>query len=90
MPIEIPKEARKEAITSIERYFREHMEEPISGLTADALLSFFIEEIGATIYNKAVVDVQQKLQLRVMEVDLEVHEEEFKYWRKFDRQRKSK
>ena len=34
MTIVIPKEARKEAIASIERYFRENMDEPIGNLAA--------------------------------------------------------
>lgn len=87
MTIEIPKEARAEAIASIERYFREHMEEPIGNIAAGGLLSFFLEEIGPLVYNKAVADVQERLQLRVSELDIEVHEDEFQYWRKFDRER---
>ncbi len=75
MTIDISKEARKEAIASI---------------AAGGLLSFFLEEIGPLVYNKAVADVQERLQARVMELDIEVHEEEFQYWRKSDRQRKGK
>jgi uncharacterized protein (DUF2164 family) len=88
MAIDIPKEARKEAIASIERYFRENMEEPIGNIAAGGLLSFFLEEVGPLVYNQAVADVQERLQARVMELDIEVHEEEFQYWRKFERQRK--
>lgn len=90
MTIEISKEARKEAIASIERYFQENMEEKIGNVAAGALLGFFLEEIGAVVYNKAVADVQERLQSRVMELDIEVHEDEFQYWRKFDRLRKGK
>jgi uncharacterized protein (DUF2164 family) len=88
MTIEIPKEARAEAIASIERYFREQMEEPIGNIAAGGLLSFFLEEIGPLVYNKAVADVQDRLQQRIMELDIEVHEDEFQYWRKYERQRK--
>jgi hypothetical protein len=56
MTIEISKEARKEAIASID--------------------------------NKAVTDLQERVQMRVMELDIEMHEDEFRYWRKFDRPRK--
>ena len=84
MTIEISKEAKKQAIASIERYFQENMDEKIGNIAAVALLGFFLEEIGPTIYNHAVVQVQERLQTRVMEVDLEVHEDEFGYWRKFD------
>ena len=90
MTIELPKEARKEAIASIERYFAENMEEKIGNIAAGALLGYFLEELGPLVYNKAVADVQERLQMRVSELDIEIHEDEFQYWRKFDRQRKSK
>jgi uncharacterized protein (DUF2164 family) len=90
MTIEISKEARQQAIASIERYFNENMEEKIGNIAAGALLGFFLEEVGPIVYNKAVADVQERLQSRISEVDLEVHEDEFQYWRKFDRQKKAK
>lgn len=85
MAIDISKEARKEAIASIERYFRENMEEKIGNVAAGALLGYFLEEIGPLVYNQAVADVQERLQARISEVDIEIHEDEFQYWRKFDR-----
>ena len=88
MTIEISTEARKEAIASIERYFAENMEEKIGNIAAGALLGFFLEEIGPLVYNKAVADVQERLQVRVSELDLDHHEDEFQYWRKFDRQKR--
>jgi uncharacterized protein (DUF2164 family) len=90
MTIEIPKEAQTQAIQSIERYFREHMDEPIGNMAAGGLLGFFLEELGPLVYNKAVSDVQNQLQARIMEVDIEVHEDEFQYWHKPERQRKAK
>jgi len=90
MAIEISKEARKEAVASIERYFSENMEERIGNIAAAALLGFFLEEIGPLVYNQAVTEVQERLQARVSELDIELHEDEFQYWRKFDRQRKLK
>jgi len=90
MTIEISKDARTQAISSIERYFTENMEEKIGNIAASALLGFFLEEIAPIVYNKAVADVQERLQARVMEIDIEVHEDEFQYWRKFDRPRKGK
>jgi uncharacterized protein (DUF2164 family) len=88
--IELSKEARKEAIASIERYFAENMDEKIGNIAAAGLLGFFLEEIGPSIYNKAVADVQERLQARVAEVDIEVHEDEFGYWQKFDRKAKGR
>jgi uncharacterized protein (DUF2164 family) len=90
MAIELSKEARSEAIQSIERYFQENMDERIGNIAAGALLNFFVEEIGPSIYNRAVADVQERLQARILELDIEVHEDEFRYWRKFDDRKKPK
>lgn len=90
MTIEIPKDARKEAIASIERYFQENMEEKIGNIAAGALLGFFLEEIGPLVYNQGVADVQERLQARIMEVDIEVHEDPFTYWRKYERAAKAR
>jgi uncharacterized protein (DUF2164 family) len=90
MTIELTKEDRAQAISSIERYFRENMGEKIGNIAASGLLGFFLEEIGPSIYNKAIADAQERLQARVNELDFEVHEDEFSYWRKFDKQRRVK
>ncbi len=90
MSIELSKESRQQIIASIERYFQEDREEKIGNVAAGALLGFFLEELGPLVYNKAVADVQERLQLRVAELDFEIHEDEFQYWRKFDRPRKGK
>ncbi|HMS27948.1 MAG TPA: DUF2164 domain-containing protein [Burkholderiaceae bacterium] len=87
MTIELSKEDRAQAIASIERYFRENMEEKIGNIAAGGLLGFMLEEIGPSIYNKAVADVQERLQQRIADLDFEVNEDEFTYWRKYDKSR---
>ena len=87
MTIELNKDVRAEAIKSIERYFQENMDERIGNIQAGALLNFFLEEIGPSVYNKAVADAQERIQMRATELDIECHEDEFRYWRKFDRKR---
>ena len=66
------------------------MDDKIGSIAAGALLGFFLEEVGPSVYNKAVSDVQERLQARVSELDFEVHEDEFTHWRKYDKQRKAK
>ncbi len=85
MTVNISKEDRHQAIASIHRYFRENMEEEIGNISADTLLGFFLEEIGPLVYNKAVLDVQSNLERRVLELDIEIHEDAFQYWPKQDR-----
>ena len=87
MSIELNKDARKQAVLSIERYFLDNMDEKIGNVQAAALLHFFVEEIGPCIYNQAVLEVQERLQTRIMELDIEVHEDEFGYWKKHEKRR---
>ena len=84
MTIELTKEARQQLITSIERYYLEERDEKIGNIAAAALLGFFLQELGTVVYNQAIADVQERLQLRVSELDIEVHEDEYQYWRKKD------
>ena len=88
MAIELDKEARKEAIASIERWFQEERDERVGNVVAGALLGFFLEEIAPTVYNRAVADVQERLRMRVDDLEIEVHEDEFGYWRKRQPQRR--
>ena len=53
LKIELSKEARADAITSIQRYFQENMPEPIGNMAAGLLLNYFVEEVGPAIYNQA-------------------------------------
>jgi uncharacterized protein (DUF2164 family) len=88
MTIELTPQDRQQAIASIERYFRDNMSEPIGNIAAGGLLGFFLEEIGPSIYNLGVAHAQERIVTRASELDFEVHEEEFSYWRKFDRRPK--
>lgn len=51
MTIELSKEVRQQAISSIERYFLENLDDKIGNIAAGALLGFFLDEIGPVIYN---------------------------------------
>jgi len=88
MSIELSKEQRERAIASIERYFRDERDERIGNIAAGALLGFFLQEIAPSVYNQAVAAAQESLAVRVAELDVEVHEDEFDYWRKVDAARR--
>ena len=87
MTIELDKADRKQAIESIERWFRDELDQKIGNIQAGALLTFFIKEIGPSIYNKAIADAQERMQMRAAELDIECHEDEFRYWPEQDRKR---
>lgn len=80
--IELTREARTQAIASIERYFEEELDQRIGNIAAGALLGFFVEEVGPLIYNQTVREVQERLLERAQELDIEFNEDEFQYWRR--------
>jgi uncharacterized protein (DUF2164 family) len=88
--IELTKEDRAEALTSLKRYFEENFPEPIGDLPAGLLLEFFLEEVGPAIYNKAIADAQQRMQQRVMDLHGELFADGFQYWNRLDAKRKSR
>lgn len=90
MAIELSKQARADAIASIERWFREERDEKIGNIAAGALLGFFLEELGPVVFNQAVAQVQERMQMRIMEIDIEIHEDEFPYWRRRERSIRSR
>ena len=85
MHIELSKEDRAQAIASIERYFEANFEQKIGNISADALLGFVLEEIGPSIYNRAVRDAKERMLMRVEDLEYEVRADEFPYWQKFNK-----
>jgi uncharacterized protein (DUF2164 family) len=90
MTVELTKQARATAITSLQRYFEENMPEPIGNLAAGLLLDFFMEEVGPVIYNQAIADGQVRMQQRVADLSGELFADEFQYWPRVDSKRKSR
>src|SRR5579875_501009 len=79
-PPELNAQRRAEAIASLRRYAEVNLPEPIGELAAGLLLDFFLEEIGPVVYNKAISDAQERIQLRLLDLPGELYAEEFQYW----------
>jgi uncharacterized protein (DUF2164 family) len=88
MTVELSKQARATAISSLQRYFEENMPEPIGNLPAGLLLDFFMEEVGPAIYNRAIADAQARMQQCVVDLNGELFGDEFQYWPRMDSKRK--
>jgi uncharacterized protein (DUF2164 family) len=91
--LELDKQQRATAISSLQRYFEENLnsiDAPIGDLPASLLLNFFLEEIGPVIYNQAIADAQTRLTQRVSELNGELYSDEFQYWPRADAKRKSR
>ncbi len=80
MPITLAPDARKQSLTSIQRYFAEHWDQDIGDLKAGMLLDYILAEIGPSIYNKAIGDAQVYLRDRVADLEGACYEKEFTYW----------
>lgn len=87
--LELDKQQRTAAISSIQRYFEENLD-PIGDLPAGLLLNFLLEEIGPVIYNQAISDAQARLSQRVADLNGELYADEFQYWPRTDAKRKSR
>ncbi len=90
MTIELTNDARTDAIASIKRYFQENMSEPIGDLQAGLLLNFIVEEIGPSIYTRAVADAQKRMEQRASDLSGELYADEFQYWPKVDAKRRNR
>lgn len=80
--IEFEKEQKQKMIESIRQYFLEEMDEEIGDLKATLLLDFFMQEIGTSVYNKAIADATVYIQERAADMEGSCYEPEFSYWHK--------
>lgn len=87
---ELEKQARTEAIASLRRYFEANMPEPIGELAAGLLLDFFVEEVGPVLHNAAVREAQERMQLRVADLEGELYADPFQYWVRAAARKKAK
>ena len=77
---ELEKQARTEAIASLRQYFEVNMQEPIGELAAGLLLDFFVEEVGPAIHNAALRAAQERMQVRISDLEGELYVDPFQYW----------
>lgn len=80
MKIELRDEAKKQAVTSLRRYFASELDQEIGDLKAGLLLDFFVQEIGPSIYNGAVADAQTYMRDRVADLEAVCAAPEFTFW----------
>lgn len=73
---------RQAAIASLRRYADQELEAPLGDLRAGLLLDFVLDELGPSIYNRALADAQRELAARLADLDIELGKEEFPVWRR--------
>ena len=87
--IELKKQARTDAIASLKKYFEEEIREPLGDLRAGLLLDFFLEEVAPAVYNQAIADAQARMAARVADLEGELYADEFQYWVRQAKKKKS-
>ncbi len=80
MPITLEPDEKKQAIASIRRYFTESWEQDVGDLKAGLLLDYFLQEIGPSVYNRAIGDAQVFFRDRVVDLEGTCYEKEFGFW----------
>ncbi len=70
----LPKEKRKKCIEEIITFFKQKRNEELGIIAAEDILDFFLENIGANIYDKGVEDSKEllKKQFENLEIDLDL------------------
>ena len=74
--VRLSDERRKQLIRSIQQYFDENFDEPISDFRAEGLLDFLVQELGPPIYNQGVRDAAAFVQDKLADIEGEVYERE--------------
>jgi uncharacterized protein (DUF2164 family) len=82
MAIKLPPQTEADLLSSTKRFFDEELDEDIGDLKARRVLDFFLREIGPSVYNQAIADAQQSLELAVADLSGIRYEPEFGYWTK--------
>jgi uncharacterized protein (DUF2164 family) len=80
--IRLQNQTEADLVASIKRFFAEELDEDIGDLKARTLLDYCLQEIGPSVYNQAIADAQQSLELAVADLSGVRYEPEFGYWKK--------
>jgi uncharacterized protein (DUF2164 family) len=76
MRIRLSDERRAGLIAAIQRHFQEEFDETLSDFRAEALLDFFVGELGPAVYNQGVRDASAYVAEKLTDIEGEVFERE--------------
>lgn len=76
MRVRLSDERRAALIRSLQQYWDDEFDEPLSGFRAEGLLGFFLRELGPPVYNQGVRDAAACLQDKLADLEGEVYERE--------------
>jgi uncharacterized protein (DUF2164 family) len=82
MAITLAPETSNKLRASIQRYFRDELEQEIGDLKAGLFLDYCLKEVGACVYNQAISDARSYFADRVGDLEGACYEREFTYWKR--------
>jgi uncharacterized protein (DUF2164 family) len=82
MAIELTKEEVERIVPSVQKFFREELDQDISEMRAKFLLSYFLKEIAPFAYNKGVKDAEAFFRNKVEDLTATCFEDGLTYWLK--------
>jgi uncharacterized protein (DUF2164 family) len=76
MRVRLSDDRRSALLDAIQRHFRQEFDEELSDFRAEALLDFFVAELGPPVYNQGVRDAAAYVQEKLTDIEGEVFERE--------------
>ncbi len=82
MSIELDKQESKDVLASLQKYFREELDEELSEMRAKFLLDYILKEIAPLAYNRGVKDAEMFLRGQLEDLSGTCFEDGLTYWLK--------
>ena len=76
MRIRLSGERRTRITLTMQRWFADRLDQPLSDFQAGLVLDFFVKELGAPVYNQAIQDARAFLQDKLADLAGEFYEPE--------------
>ncbi|MEO8482502.1 MAG: DUF2164 domain-containing protein [Acidobacteriota bacterium] len=76
MRIRLSPERRATLLEAVKRHFSAEFDEPLSDFRAEALLDFFIRQLGPPVYNQGVRDAVGFVHQKLGDIEGEIYERE--------------
>jgi uncharacterized protein (DUF2164 family) len=76
MKIRLSTERREALLASLLALYASEFDETLSRFRAEALLDFFVRELGPSVYNQGVRDATAFVQAKLADIEGEVYERE--------------
>jgi uncharacterized protein (DUF2164 family) len=74
MRIQLSDDRRRALLDAIEEHFSAAFDNPISRFQAESLLTFFVRELGPSVYNPGVRDAAGYMQSKLEDIEGEIYE----------------